>query len=384
MQDQNEKQGGPYQGWAAAFFGVAARPRTWLSLVYHVLAFPLGLAYFIFLVVGLSVGISLSIVMIGIPLLIATMLIWRLLARLERLQARALLGARVPSGAPLWRGDEGFWQNVKDLVGGSATWLDFVFLVLKFPIGLVSFVLTVTGLSVAVALVGAPVMQQFGWLSIGDQRIDSWPLSLLLVPFGVLAFFLWLHLMNGWGYVSRRLAEVLLLDGTARQTKAAAGVAAAAGPVTPPQWPPQQPWPVQQPWPPQQPPPQGWPSQAQPPQGWPPQPWPPQPLPPQAQPPLGWPPQQLPPQAQPPQGWPPQQLPPQAQPPWPPQAWPPQVPKGPPAPQGPEVPQGPTAPQTPPQTQPADAQPGTEAGAETKPDADAGATAGADGSTDDN
>ena len=325
MQQQDEKSGGPYQGWAAAFFGVVARPRTWLSLVYQVLAFPLGLAYFVFLVVFLSVGVSLSIIMIGIPLLIGTMLLWRLLARVERVQARALLGAHVPPGAPVWRGDDAFWQNVKELAGGSTTWLDFVFLVLKFPIGIVSFVLSVTGLSVVVALIGAPVVQQFGWLTIGDQRIDSWPLSLVLVPFGVLSLFLWLHLMNGWGYVSRRLAEVLLLDGSARQTKA---TAATAGPPAPPQWAaqqPQQPW-APQPWapqqiPPQAQPPQGWPPQGWPPQGWPPQQWPPQQIPPQAP---RWPPQQLPPQAQPPQGWPPQQLPPQAQPPWLPQAWPPQ------------------------------------------------------------
>ena len=38
------------------FFGVATRPRTWLNLLFHVLAFPLGLFYFIFLIVGLRAG----------------------------------------------------------------------------------------------------------------------------------------------------------------------------------------------------------------------------------------------------------------------------------------------------------------------------------------
>ncbi len=331
MRTEDETKGGPYEGWAAGFFGVVARPRTWLGFVYHWLAFPLGLAYFVFLVVALSVGISLTIVMIGIPLLVLTVLLWRLLARFERLQARGLLGARVPSGPALWRGDEGLWQNVKTLVGGGTTWMDFVFLVLKFPVGIVSFVLCVTGLSIVVAFIGAPFMQEFGWFTIAGERVDSWPLALALVPVGILALFVWLHVLNLWGYVSARLAEALLVDEPEKRAEVAAaqppappapqaqapvppwqaaaaalaaaalwqqaalaaaalataGSTAAAAPPQaasqPPQpWPPQapqQPWPQQQPW--QQPwgprpwPPQPW--QQQPwQQAWGPSPWPPQ------------------------------------------------------------------------------------------------------------
>jgi len=332
MQGQNESKGGPYTGWGSAFFGVVVRPHSWLSVGYQLLAFPLGLAYFVFLVVALSVGISLTIVMIGIPLLIVSMLFWRLLARFERLQARGLLGARVPSGPPLWRSEQGFWQNIKDLVGGAATWLDFVFLLLKFPVGIVSFVLSVTGLSIVVAFIGAPFMQQFGWFTIAGERVDSWPLALALVPVGILALFVWLHVMNAWGYVSARLAEALLVDEPEKRAEAAATrppaspapQAQATVPVPPWQASPQ-PWQQQQwqqqPWPPQAP-------QAQ-------QPWPPQaPQLPQA-PQQAWPPQA--PQAQqpgPPQGpWQPPQ-PWQQQPwqqPWGPPPWPPQAPQQPPA-----------------------------------------------------
>ena len=339
MQGQNESKGGPYAGWGSAFFGVVARPHSWLSVGYQLLAFPLGLAYFVFLVVALSVGISLTIVMIGIPLLIVSMLFWRLLARFERLQARGLLGARVPSGPPLWRSDQGFWQNIKDLVGGAATWLDFVFLLLKFPVGIVSFVLSVTGLSIVVAFIGAPFMQQFGWFTIAGERVDSWPLALALVPVGILALFVWLHVMNAWGYVSARLAEALLVDEPEKRAEAAAAQPPAPqapqvqAPVPPWQAPPQpwqqQPW-RQQPWPLQAPqlpqaPQQAWPPQA--PQAQ--QPWPPQ---------GPW---------QPPQPW--QQQP--WQQPWGPPPWPPQAPQQPQAPQAPQQPQAPQAPQAPQQSQ---------------------------------
>ena len=299
------------------------------------LAFPLGLAYFVFLVVALSVGISLTIVMVGIPLLVLSVVLWRLMARLERVQARVLLGATVPSGPPIWRGEEGFWQNIKSLVGSGATWLEFVFLVLKFPVGIVSFVLWVTGLSVVVAFIGAPFLQYFGWFTVGGERIDSWPLAFVLVPVGILALFVWLHVMNGWSWVSARLAEQLLLDEPERPEPAAQPLPPAAPAGQPQPWPWQQqaqPWQQGQAW--QQPgqpcssqaslgsrsgqhrgnsrprpwpqqPPQGWPPQQQAPQQQAPQqPWPPQ---------QAWPPPQPWPPQQPPQGWPPQQ-------PWPAQA----------------------------------------------------------------
>jgi len=39
------------------FFGVAAREGTYLNIIYLLLAFPLGCAYFVFLVTGLSLGL---------------------------------------------------------------------------------------------------------------------------------------------------------------------------------------------------------------------------------------------------------------------------------------------------------------------------------------
>ena len=52
---------------------VAMRPlitaRGWTTLTHHLLALPLGTAYFIWLVTGLSTGIGLAITIVGIPLL---------------------------------------------------------------------------------------------------------------------------------------------------------------------------------------------------------------------------------------------------------------------------------------------------------------------------
>ncbi len=60
-------------------FGVYFRPQTYLNLLYLLLAFPLGLAYFVFLVTGLSLGFGLIITLAGIPILVLMLVaIWAL------------------------------------------------------------------------------------------------------------------------------------------------------------------------------------------------------------------------------------------------------------------------------------------------------------------
>ena len=61
---------------------------------------PLGIAWFTFLVTALSVGLSLAIVTIGIPVLAVTLLIWRWGANTERERAALVLGAPIPRPAP--------------------------------------------------------------------------------------------------------------------------------------------------------------------------------------------------------------------------------------------------------------------------------------------
>ncbi|MGM0771456.1 MAG: sensor domain-containing protein, partial [Halobacteriota archaeon] len=82
------------------FFGVVTRKQTYLNLTYLLFSFPLGTAYFIFLVTGLSMGLSLSITLIGIPILILMLVTWWELASFERQIAIWLLGINIPPMEP--------------------------------------------------------------------------------------------------------------------------------------------------------------------------------------------------------------------------------------------------------------------------------------------
>jgi signal transduction histidine kinase len=76
------------------------RPRALLAqaprdLLYVGLAAPIGLAWIITLTIGFAIGIALTIVIVGIPVLVITFELARLGARIERARAALVLGAPI-------------------------------------------------------------------------------------------------------------------------------------------------------------------------------------------------------------------------------------------------------------------------------------------------
>src|SRR5215831_7417710 len=76
--------------------GVAFRRQTYRNLLYVLTAFPLGLAYFLFLITGLSIGASLLLVWIGIPVLFLMAAAWWGLGAFERELAMLWLQLDIP------------------------------------------------------------------------------------------------------------------------------------------------------------------------------------------------------------------------------------------------------------------------------------------------
>jgi hypothetical protein len=197
-------------GW---FFGVVARPRTWLNLLFQVLAFPLGLFYFVFLVTGLSVGLGLVIIWVGIPILLLVAGAWWLFGAFERLQAAYLLGASVAAAPRRWESVNGVWGKIKAHFGSGSTWRDLLYLLAKLPFGIASFALLVTLGGILFWLGAFPIaylwnVHLISWGSGQGWTPPLW-LAILAIPGAFLNVFLSLHIVNGWGWVCARWAELL-------------------------------------------------------------------------------------------------------------------------------------------------------------------------------
>ena len=187
-------------------------PRTYGRIVYMLLALPLGVAEFSFLVTAISFGFGTAITLIGIPVLIGTVWAWRWLAELERRLIGRLVGVEIPS--PYRPDPEGgrWWRRIAARLSDPATWKDLAFLLLQLPLGILSFTITVTVLGVGLGLLFAPAyywaLSSSDW--IGAVGVDTLPEALVAVPIGAVALLLGIPALSALGRLYGWLAAQLL------------------------------------------------------------------------------------------------------------------------------------------------------------------------------
>lgn len=138
-----------------SFLAAPVRTQTYLNLAYLVLAFPLGLAYFVFVTVSISLGVGLSFVLVGIPLLAAAVALSLVAAALERRLTAWMLDVDIPAG-PQPTGD-GWPERLRALATEPGTYAPLLYLPLKFAVGTVAFVVVMNALVTGVALLSVPL-----------------------------------------------------------------------------------------------------------------------------------------------------------------------------------------------------------------------------------
>jgi signal transduction histidine kinase len=147
----------PRRGGVTRLLRVALRGQTYRNILYLLAAFPLGLLYFLVLVVGLSVGLGTAVIGIGVLLLILVIGFTWAMAAAERQLVHYLLAVEItaPAGPDL----QGLspWKAFVARLRHSSTWKSMAYLLVEFPFGVVSFSLVVALLPAAIGLLLAPV-----------------------------------------------------------------------------------------------------------------------------------------------------------------------------------------------------------------------------------
>jgi hypothetical protein len=201
------------------FFGVPFRSQTYRNIAFLALAFPLGLTYFVAVTVGLSVGAGLSLTLVGIPLLLATLLVVGYIGRFEARLTRWLLDIEVdvpevasPAADDDLTSIDGITTAAGRLVASQTTWMSMVFVLLKFIFGVVAFTSLVTAVAVAGTLLAMPLLYDTPGVvyAVGAYPIDSLADALAGAFLGLGLVFVSLHLLNGLARMGGFLTEVLL------------------------------------------------------------------------------------------------------------------------------------------------------------------------------
>lgn len=184
--------------------GSVIRPQTYRNLLYLLLAFPLGMLYFVALTTGLALGIGLVITLLGIPLLIAVVVGSRQLASFERGLANDLLGRTIQAPDDVYTGaEEDIWSQARARLLARSTWMGLCYLFVKLPIGIASFALVVTALTVSFGLLTAPLTYSRvePGLQLGVWTIDTFPEAIIAVPIGIIV-------LGGTAYVFNQAARL--------------------------------------------------------------------------------------------------------------------------------------------------------------------------------
>jgi hypothetical protein len=198
----------PADGWVRAAVRPLVSRRGGTTLLHHLLGLPLGIAYFAWLVTGLSLGAGLIITLVGIPILTLVLASVRPLAAAERVMANELLGAAIPA-APLAPGGKGWLGKLKAYWTDGRTWRGVAYLLARFPVGMATFITAVTSYGVGLMLLAAPIFaaSDADGMDVGPWDADTVLEGVAMMPLGALALVAAGWISVGMGAASRELAR---------------------------------------------------------------------------------------------------------------------------------------------------------------------------------
>lgn len=176
-----------------SFVGVLGDRRTYRRVLYLLAAIPLGFLYYLLLAFGFVFGVALAVFVVGVPVLLATLLVARVLADWERRLANALLDTDIPprDGLPSLS-EDGVLAAVGALVRSNTTWRGVAFLVVKSLVGFLAWLFVLLAGVGALALLLAPLG---GTASVLGWTIDTTAERLLAFPLGVLLALTTVHVL---------------------------------------------------------------------------------------------------------------------------------------------------------------------------------------------
>jgi signal transduction histidine kinase len=171
------------RSWLVRTFGPLFSARTWRETTHLLLDLPFGILWFTCAVTFISVSAGVSVTVVGLPLLMATVAFGRVIASSERGRCAALLGTSLPSYPRRPRTGSG-WASVKRRLGDGAGWRGLAYGMIMLPWGIIAFTLTVVVWSVSLGMATLPA---YAW-AIPDNDEGG------VGHFGS-------YVLRGWGYV---------------------------------------------------------------------------------------------------------------------------------------------------------------------------------------
>jgi len=197
------------------FFGVLIDPQAYASVLFLIFSLATGIIYFTWAVTGISLSAGFIILIIGIPFFGLFLLSIAGLALVEGRIVEAMTGIRMPRRPIFYQRDLSVWEKFKCLVSSASTWKSILYMIIKLPLGIISFTVAVTMLSLSLGIIVSPFFQvwfDIPFMQFGEVEVYTgiWFTPVHLVV-GILLVIATLHLSKGMAKLYALTARALLV-----------------------------------------------------------------------------------------------------------------------------------------------------------------------------
>ena len=175
--------------------------------IYHGLSLPLSIMYLMLSLIGFSLGVTLSILWIGLPLLIATFWFFAYVAQLERWLNDSLLGVPIAYIPRQMRG--GVIARLSAYLRDPMTWWSGFYILLKIPFALLSSLSLLALFGSSLVLIAAPLILAFGEsvITLGQWRLTTPSEAFVATAIGFALLWVSSLLSNGLANIWARFAH---------------------------------------------------------------------------------------------------------------------------------------------------------------------------------
>ncbi len=197
------------------FFGVYADTRAWGALLFMFVAFLTGLIYFTWATTGLSLAVTFSLFIFGLPFAAFFIISIKGVGLLEGRIVEALLGVRMPR-RPVFSPPNLTWRaRLKAQLLDKFTWLGFAYMLLQGVLGTIYFVLFISLIAFSLAFMAMPITQLVFGLPIGTIDGVHYYIPEAILPltvlFGLVLLTTSMHLAKLLGKWHGRYAKFMLV-----------------------------------------------------------------------------------------------------------------------------------------------------------------------------
>jgi len=144
--------------------------RFFPNLVYLLLSLPLGILYFVVLITGFSLGAGLVITLIGVPILVAMIFVTYILGDLDRTMTSRLLGIKIAKPEARPSNSDSARSILVAQLKSLDFWKELGYLLLKMPLGVISFTIAIVLVAVSLAFIAAPFILTY----VPDAQMMLW------------------------------------------------------------------------------------------------------------------------------------------------------------------------------------------------------------------